>query len=213
MTQADPALTAATSVEADRPPRICMLTARRFARMAFQCAQIEAQDVLQATDAVDMVHLEPESYFHRVQPWQRRLMYRDVTQKLAYVNPGIRRVRLTQDYDLIVLMCQTYWDFLYINAIDGWKDRCRTSVIWLDELWATNLHRYRYWLPSLARFDHVLLGMKGTVEPLSKVLGRQCHYVPAGVDAIRFSPSPEPPRRVIDVYSMGRRREEIHREL
>jgi hypothetical protein len=205
--------TAGTGVETDRAPRICMLTARRFDRMAFRCAQIEAQDVLQVTDDVDLIHLEPKSHFRFAQQWQRRLMYRDVSRKLAYVNPGLRRVRLARDYDLLIVMCQTYWDFLYINAIDGWKERCRTSVIWMDELWAANLAAYRYWLPSIRRFDHIVVGLKGTVDALGDAIGRRCHYVPAGVDAIRFMASPDTPARVIDIYSMGRRREEIHREL
>jgi hypothetical protein len=140
-------------------------------------------------------------------------MYRDVSRRLAFLNPGLRRVRLTGEYDLLVVMCQTYWDFLFVNAIEGWRDHCRTSVCWLDELWAANLPRYRYWLPSLRRFDHVVLGMHGTVGPLAEMLGRPCHYVPGGVDAIRFTPLPRPPDRVIDFYSVGRKVEAVHRAL
>jgi spore maturation protein CgeB len=140
-------------------------------------------------------------------------MYRDVSRRLAFVNPGLKRVRLAKDYDLLVVMCQTYWDFLNVNAIEGWKDHVKTSVCWIDELWAANLPRYKYWLPSLRRFDHVVLGMRGTVDPLGDVIGRRCHYVPAGVDAIRFSPYPVLPDRVIDVYSIGRRGDGIHQAL
>ena len=27
----------------------------------------------------------------------------------------------------------------YANAIEGWKDRCRTSICWVDELWANGV--------------------------------------------------------------------------
>jgi hypothetical protein len=181
--------------------------------MAFQCAHLEAQDVLAQVDDVDLIDLEPEPGFHRRQHWMRRLMYWDVSRQLAFANPGLKPVRLTKQYDLLVVMCQTYWDFLYVNAIDRWQDHARTSICWIDELWAANLPHYKYWLPSLNRFDHVVLGMRGTVAPLSDAIGRRCHHVPGGVDAIRFSPYPQSPDRVIDVYSVGRKWNGIHQAL
>jgi hypothetical protein len=196
-----------------RRPRICLLSARLFSRMAFQCAHLEAQDVLVESDDVDLICLEAEPAFARKHQWLRRLMYRDVSRRLAFVNPGLKPVRLTKDYDLLIVMCQTYWDVLYVNAVDSWKDHCKTSVCWMDELWAANLPLYKYWLPSLRRFDHVIVGMYGTMAPLSDAIGRQCHYVPGGVDALRFSPYPDPPDRIIDVYSVGRRVEAIHQAL
>jgi hypothetical protein len=181
--------------------------------MAFQCGHLEAQDVLAECDDVDLICLEAEPGFPRKQYWLRRLMYHDFSKKLAFLNPGVKPIRLTRDYDLLVVMCQTYWDFLYVNAIENWKDRCKRSICWIDELWAANLPYYRHWLPSLNRFDHVVVGMNGTVAGLSDALGRRCHYVPAGVDAIRFSPYPKPAPRVIDVYSVGRKWEGIHQAL
>lgn len=193
--------------------RICVPTSRLFSRMAFQCGHLEAQDVLADCDDVDLLYLQSEPGFPRKQRWLRRLMYHDYSKRLAFSNPGVKRVRLTQEYDVLVVMCQTYWDFLYVNAIDGWKDHCKTSICWIDELWAANLPHYRHWLPFLRRFDHVIVGMHGTVAGLSDAIGRRCHYVPAGVDAIRFSPYPTPPNRVIDVYSVGRKWEGIHHAL
>mgnify|MGYP003694103471 CR=1 FL=1 len=55
--------------------------------------------------------------------------------------------------------------------------------------------------------------MKGTVAPLSNALGQPCHYLPGGVDGIRFSPYPQQPRRVIDAYSVGRRWQGVHEAL
>jgi len=195
------------------PARIAVLTSRAFSRMAFQCGHLEAQDVLAECGDVDLIALEAERGFSRRQQWIRRLMYRDVTRRLAYANPGLKPVRLTTDYDALVVMCQTYWDFLNVNAIENWKDRCRTTICWIDELWASSLPLYKYWLPSLRRFDHVIVGMSGTVAPLSEALGRACHYVPGAVDAIRFSPFPNPAERTVDVYSVGRRWTGLHDAL
>src|SRR5262245_2487553 len=214
--QAAPSLTGESSrieLAEQRRPRICLPSTRLFGRMAFQCGLLEAQDVLAECDDVDLICLQAEPGFHRKQRWLRRLMYRDVTRRLAFMNPGLQRVRLTQDYDLLVIMCPSYWDFLYVNAIDGWKDHCRTSICWVDELWAADLPHYTYWLPALRRFDHVVVGLHGTLAPLSDVLERRCHYVPGAVDALRFSPHPNHPDRVIDVYSVGRRLEGVHQAL
>jgi len=194
-------------------PRICLTTARRFNRMAFQCAHLEAQDVLAECADVDLIALEPEPSFRWKQPWIRRLMYRDVSRKLAYANPGLKPVRLTGEYDLLVVMCQTYWDFLYVNAIEDWKSHCKTSVCWIDELWASNVPQYKYWMPTLSRFDHVVIGMHGAVAAASELIGQRCHCVPPAVDALRFSPYPFQPERVIDVYSIGRRYPAVHDAL
>jgi hypothetical protein len=107
----------------------------------------------------------------------------------------------------------TYWDFLYINAIDSWKEQCGVTACWIYELWAANIPRYKHWLHALKRFDHVFLACRGTVEPLSEALGKKCHWLPGAVDALRFTPYPYPPARPIDVYSIGRRWEKPHQAL
>jgi hypothetical protein len=194
-------------------PRICMPTWRNFARMAFQCGRYEAQDVLVKSDHVDLIPLKPSGGFIFRERWQRRLLWRDVSRRLAFVNPGLQKIRLEKEYDLFIVVCGTWWDLLYANAIEGWKDQCKTSVIWIDELWASLIPKYRYWLHALRKYDHIILGMRGTVDAVSMAVGRRCHYVPYGVDAIRFCPYPNPPARIIDVYSIGRRRDAIHQAL
>src|SRR5437867_2435557 len=84
-----------------RGPRICLPTARLFSRKTYQCGFLEAQDVLAACDDVDLIRLETEPGFDRKLRWLRRLMYRDVSRQLAFLNPGLKRVRLTKYYDLL----------------------------------------------------------------------------------------------------------------
>src|SRR5882724_3489225 len=196
-------------------PRICMPTARAFTKRLFQCGLYEAQDVLAEVDDVDLICLEPGPRFQFRESWQRRLIFHDISKRLIFVNPGLHKVQLTGEYDLFVAHCQTWWDLLYVNAIEGWKEHCKTSVCWIDELWASAIPHYRNWLHALAQFDHVFVGYKGTADPLSRAINRPCHWLPGGVDAIRFSPYPNPSSvpRVIDVYSIGRRWDGIHQAL
>ncbi len=123
------------------------------------------------------------------------------------------RVRLTREYDLFVAVCQNYWNLPYLNAIDGWKDQCKTSVCWIDEMWVGLIPQYKHWLHVLGQFDHVFVGQRGTAAVLSDAIGKTCHWLPLAVDALRFSPYPNPPARTIDVYSIGRRWEGIHQTL
>ena len=190
-----------------------MPTWRDFNRGAFQCGLYEAQDVLAQADGVDLIEMAAGPGLRFREEWQKTLVYQDPTAKLMWVNPGLRRIRLTRDYELFVVVCQSYRDLLYVNAIDGWKNHCRQSVCWIDEMWADAVPRYGKWLRALEPFDHIYVGYRGTAEPLSKALGRPCHWMPGGVDAIRFSPYPDPPKRVIDVYSIGRRHQGIHDAL
>jgi spore maturation protein CgeB len=197
----------------ERKARICMATWRGFSKAAFRCGLYEAQDVLMEIDDVDLISLEPGRMFRFKERWQRRLLWRDVTRKLIYVNPGLHPFRLEREYDLFVVVCQSWADLLYLNAVKGWKDHCRISVCYIDELWAREIPNNRYWMHRLMEFDHVILGLRGSVAAVEKKIGRACHYVPGGVDAIRFSPYPEPPERVIDVYSIGRRWEGVHQRF
>jgi len=193
--------------------RVCMPTTRSFARKVFQCSLYEAQDVLVETEAVHLIGLEPSGGFAFRDRWQRRLIYRDLSDRLVLSNPGLKPVRLTQDYDLFVGVCQTYEDLIYLNAIQNWKERCRTSVCWIDEIWVSSIAKYKHWLAALRRFDHVFVGYHGTVQPLSEALGRPCQWVPGAVDALRFTPGLDGPPRVIDVFSMGRRWQGVHESL
>jgi hypothetical protein len=196
-----------------RAPRICMPTFRNFARTPFRCSLYEAQDILADVDDVDMICLEAGERLQSNEQWLRKISYHDVTKRLMFLNPGLQKVRLSRDHDLFVAVCQNYFDILYFNAIEGWRDHCKTSVCWIEEMWASSVPDYKYWLHALSRFDHVFVGCLGSAEPLSRELGRTCKWLPSAVDAIRFSPYPNPPARVIDVYGIGRRWEGTHRAL
>jgi hypothetical protein len=206
-------LEVAVAAEGAERLRVCLPTTRNFARNAFRCGMYEAEDVLADCTDVDLLYLEPGKRFQLRSRLQWRLLYKDVSRRLAYVNPGLQPVQLAKDYDLFMLVCPIYSDPLHVNAIRGWKERCRTSICWIDELWAHHVSQHKYWLRLLREFDHVILGVRGSVEAVSNAIGRRCHYVPGAVDALRFSPYPDPPARVIDVYSIGRRSEQIHQSL
>src|SRR3954470_20478066 len=91
-----------------RSARVCMPTCRSFARKVFQCSLYEAQDVLAEHDAVDLIELTPGPGFAFRDHWQKRLTYRDPSERLVLANPGLKPVRLTQDHRPFVAVLQAY---------------------------------------------------------------------------------------------------------
>jgi hypothetical protein len=194
-------------------PRICCPSWRKFRQVVFQGAVYEAQDVLAEIDDVDL--LCPEArWLHAVRDeLQKKLVWVDLTRTVPRLNPGLTTLRLRRTYDLFIAFCQNWTDLLALNAIKGWERKCGTSLCWIDEMWGDWVPRYRNWIHLLDRFDHIAVTFKGSVGAVEKALGRPCHWLPHAVDALRFTPYPNPPARVIDVYSIGRRWEGSHRAL
>jgi hypothetical protein len=190
-----------------------MLTARGFSHHAFRGAIYEGEDVLLDIDDVDLICLKPGRLYQIRQSIQRRIIWRDFTGILVSTNMSFEPIRLRKEYDLFITYMPLTQDLIRVPAIWGWKDYCRTSVCWIDEFYAADIPKLKYWLPALSHFDHIVVGYHGTTAAVADAINRPCHWVPIGVDALRFSPYPHPPDRVIDIYSMGRRSEGLHRAL
>jgi hypothetical protein len=191
-----------------------MPTCSAFTRSAFRARSYEGEDVLAECDDVDLIQLKPSRSFALKSRLVGGIVFRDLSRRAVDLNPGLEPVRLTKDYDLFVMLCSAWWpDLWYANAVQGWQDRCRTSVCWIDELWLRDARKWRRWLPILNKFDHVVVSISGTAAPLGAALGRPCHEMPGAVDAMRFSPYPRRPRRVVDLYSIGRAVQPIHQRL
>jgi hypothetical protein len=174
----------------------------------------EAEDILLDIDDAELIYPKPGRAYKLRQSTHAKLVWHDFTRTLAFANMAFEPVRLTKEYDLLVAYLPCHIDhILQLSAVRGWKDCCKISICWIDELYAAYISKLKYWLPALKQFDHIVVGYSGTVAALAEAINRPCHWLPSGVDAIRFSPSPRPLDRVIDVYSMGRRAEGLHRAL
>lgn len=199
-----------TNISMSAEPRICLFSLRNQVRHVAWCADYEFEDLICEVDDAEL--LAPESH-----PWFA--FGRKLTNQLAHhisianLNPGIRKIRLDKRYDVFVAICQSPRDLLFLNAIRGWRQSCRTSVCWLGELWAGELPKYKGHLKILSQFDHVVLALSSSLEVLKKTTSASCVFLPSGIDVIKFCPFPNPPVRSIDVYSMGRRSQITHQAL
>lgn len=206
-------LTINEDLTSKRKPRICMLTTRGFAFNTFLCGFYEGQDVLFDIDDVDLIILEPKKSYEFRKTLQQKIIRRDFTGKMVATNMTLQPINLTKDYDLFIAYLPYVEDIIHISAIRKWKDRCKTSICWVNELWVTELQDSKFngkWLSALAQFDHIACGLNATAKAVSALLNRPCDFIPTGVDALRFLPRPEPSARVIDIYSMGRAWQKLH---
>jgi hypothetical protein len=192
---------------------IFLSTSRLFLKRLFQAGFKEAQDVLAESAAVSMVPFQADGSLQAKEHVYWKLLYRDFTKRLIFMNPGLDVIEPARDCECLIHMCSTIYEIPYINALKSWRKRFKKTICWLDELWANRIPQYHSWLHILREFDYVFIGMKGTVRSLSDFLGKQCYYLPGGVDCLRFAPYPTSPERIVDIYSVGRRVETIHTSL
>lgn len=190
-------------------PRVLIFSLRNiFGKALFRCPHFEFEDIICEIDSAELLAPKVDPSSGR-SSFATRLAYRAP----VFLNPGIPTPSTKSQYDLLFTICGYPQDLIMFNAVSNLRDVCRTSICLLDELWVKDIVRSRHFLRILAKFDVVMLYYSQTVKPLSEIIERRCVFLPPGVDAITFCPNPDPPERVIDVYSIGRRSEITHQSL
>ena len=190
-------------------PRVLIFSLRNiFGKALNRCPHSEFEDIICEIDSAEL--LAP-----KVEPSSRRA---SLATRLAYhapvaLNPGIPEISVKGRYDILFTICGFPQDLIMFDAVSNLRDVCGTSVCLLDELWIKDIVKHRHFLRILAKFDVVMQYHSQTVKPLSELIGRKCIYMPPAVDTILFSPYPDAPARVVDVYSIGRRSNVTHQKL
>jgi hypothetical protein len=190
-------------------PRTLLFSRRNAARMLpFRCAHSEFEDVISEVDSVEFTaprvdHTTPRYQYAKMLAYHTPLV----------LNPGVERKSLDSDYDLFFAICGDPSDLLAISTLGNWRSRCKKAVCVIDELWVRQMPAYDNFLKMLRQFDLVCLYYCQSVEPLNKIIGNKCIYLPPAVDTIRFCPYPDLPERVVDIYSIGRRSAITHEAL
>jgi hypothetical protein len=187
---------------------------RRIMDWAGWVANYEFEDVVTQVDDADLLEITPGTGFRQAEWIVQRLLWRPGVRHIArHLNPGLSPITLDRDYEVFFYVCMNPFELLYLNGIRGWRERSKRRVCYLVEAYAGWTREWAFHLGLLRDFDHVCVGLQGSVAPLQELLGKPCSYVPFAVDAIKFSPLPHLPQRSIDVYSLGRRVETTHQEL
>lgn len=174
-----------------------------------RCLIYEFEDIIQRIDSVEVVAPRPGRWFK----YGTRLAQRLAADSPISMNPGIPETTVDGEYDLFFTICEFARDLLSLNALKGWKEKCRTSVCWIDEILINEFINDKCFARILSGFDHVVVGCKQGMALVEGKVPGKCLFLPPGVDAILFCPYPDPPERSIDVLSIGRRAETTHGKL
>ncbi len=189
---------------------ICMFSQRNLHGLVSRCNDYEFEDVACTIDDVDLFAPGPYSFFPVGQKIANRFARHT---SIISLNPGIRKQRLAKNYDLFIIKCLFLRDLTSLNALKGWRQRCQTAVCWVMESWAGELHKFKGHLKILSQFDYVIINCSASIQPIQDIIQRPCLYIPPGVDAIQFSPYPNPPVKCIDLYNLGRKSPVTHAAL
>lgn len=168
----------------------------------------ELESVIAEVDAVDVV-APKQGKWHRQ---RKRNAQRIGRYTPIGLNPGVETVSLEKDYALFFTVCEKPSELLNLNAIKGWRERCRMAICWMAEFYEHNIPHYTSVLSTLSHFDFVLFTF-GRIDAFKSLFGRRVAHLPYGVDAIKFCPYPQRPVRFIDVLSIGGRAHTTHQAL
>ncbi len=191
--------------------RILVWSQRGLDSAPFRCVGYEFEDVIAKIEPG--AHVVTPAPFVKAPPSRvRNLISRDAGLRIP--GPlGYRKPRIEGEYDLFFADFQFPIDMDSLRAIPHWRSRARRAVCLIDEFWVRDIPRWRSLPKLLEGFDHVFLECSGTVDALQRLTGIPCSYMAPGVDALRFSPYPASPPRVIDICRFGRRDAETHASL
>jgi hypothetical protein len=192
-----------------RTPRTLILSLRNiFPNDLFRCPLYEFEDIICEIDNAEIVAPQGDPTSSRNELAKFMAFRAPITLKARVQEP-----RVNGHYDLFLAICGSPRDLLMIDALSHLRDACRTKVCLVDEIWVKKMHEHRHFINVLRHFDLIVLYYSQSVKALADRIGRRCVFVPPGIDSIRFCPYPASPKRVVDVYSVGRRSQITHQAI
>ena len=185
-----------------------MLSERNAEARKWHAWQYEFEDVIQAVDDVQLV--APAAVVEPRAAQLGRRVARKLGRGRLHADPAMERVRVTGEYDLFFSVLHFAEDIPHLERLLEWRERCDKAVCFLVEVYDEP-----HWYPYLEllrefRFDQVFLFLPRRAPLVTQLSGSPAGFLPVGVDALRFSPWPDPPARCVDLYQFGRRSEVTH---
>jgi hypothetical protein len=192
-------------------PRVLLVSQRRLRPTVCRTSQNEYEDTIVQMDNVHLVAPPP---IPRKFGEQGTLSGRIVGKLGMHIQhiPRPQTVPLNDNYDLLFVVIQHPTDLLILDGCPGWREKCRTAIVYLEELYPVELQYEKMLLP-LKQFDYVVTNCYVTAQLMREKLGINAVFGALATDAIRFCPLPKNPQRVIDFLSVGRRSQMTHQAL
>lgn len=175
-----------SSPNGDRPSRILVVSVRGFRFQAANCCIYEFEDLLGELEGADLYL--PVQEFDLPRKIYRTIKYLGGSDYWAdAIAPFPKELTLDREYDLLFAVLDNPWQMHLINAIAGWRDKCRYSACYIAEMWQPDLSNWRLLEEPWQNFDRVFLGVTHCSAELSKLINRPVTYIPPAVDTLAFS--------------------------
>lgn len=189
--------------------RVLMLSHRNVANTILaRCLCFEFEDIIRRIDNVNMLSPGRLSHFDT----RYRVAARLARHFPIALNPGVQVATVDREYELFFTACNFPTDLLYVNALKGWRKKCKTAVCWIDEIFVSTLGDMKYFSDIISQFDHVIVSCQQAVKEIEQLVSGECQFILPGIDAEQFCPAPNL-ARFIDVLSIGRRSPHMHQQL
>lgn len=196
----------------ENEPRILIVSVRGFRFQVANCAIYEFEDLICDLESAQL-HA-PSQEFDLARKIYRCAKYVTGSDSFASsIAPFPAEILLENEYDLLFVVCDNPWQLHILESVKNWREKCRHKACYVMETWKLNFDDRRLASEPFKNFDHIFAGTTHCVETYSKVTGLPCNYLVPGVDALKFCPYPNPPQRMIDVCSVGRRPAKTHQSL
>jgi len=190
--------------------RVCIFSQRAMRQDVSRCSGFEFEDVISGIENSGLVVPRMRSDLplgFRARRWASKR-----SDLFRFVPSGARHGVLGENFDLFGCFVQKPVELLVLDAVPDWRARSRLAVCVLEEVWGTNIDEFRPLIRSLSQFDLITSAFASSCEALAEMTGRPVIHMPGAADLKRFAPS-APVDRVIDFYSIGRRRGDLHEEI
>ncbi len=192
--------------------RVFVLSMRLVSDLVGYCGLYEFEDLVVELTGAEFGRIESLDGLDLSRQVYR--VARRLTGSLKFADQArpLRGARLPKtQYELFLPVFNHPHELFALNAIEGWRERCRFAACYICEAWEGQLPAYL--MELLQPFDHVFVGVRSTVPAVAKLTGRPTTYLPMGVDALRFLPHFDGSGRAIDVCGIGRRSPVTHQAL
>jgi hypothetical protein len=191
-------------------PRALVLSERNAESRKWHAFQYEFEDVAAAVDDVALL-APPERPVGKPRYVLNRAV-RFAGHPERYSEPAMRPVRIARDYDLFFATFSFASDIPHLLQLRDLQKRCARKVCFIVELFTQQIAQARPYLELLRRFefDQVFLFNPAPRDAVAEIVGCPVDFLGLGVDALRFSPYPQPPARCVDFYQFGRRSSVTH---
>jgi hypothetical protein len=176
--------------------RVLVPTSRNWYRIVSAGAILDFENAMARSAVVDFVE---------VPPLGRRAHLQAL---LSGSRPN--RISLDGDYDLCFLAVFQPSDIRALAALHGLRRHCRRVVVYVFDAWVSSTASLRRHRSSWRLCDKVYVSYPAAVEAWRGHVGCPVEYMPQAIDPARFHPQTARP---IDVLSVGRRLESVHRQL